>query len=85
MLDQPGEGRAKARAQKRKKIKRRGAVAITPANNGRKAPPAVKIARTTPLSNLPFVKFIAEGLKRSGRSDPGCGETDEDVFARRPS
>lgn len=44
----------KRKHKKRKKIKCRGAVVITPANNGRKAPPAVKIAWTTPPSNLPL-------------------------------
>jgi len=63
--------------KKKKKIKRRGAVAITLANNERKAPPAVKIARTASLPFLTclFVRFIAEGLKKKQerQQDKGNG------------
>jgi len=58
------------------------------ANNGREAPPAVKIARATLPPTCRFARFIAEGLKKKRRErgwekGPEYGETDGDIFVRR--
>jgi hypothetical protein len=60
------------------------------ANNGREAPPAVKIARATLPPTCRFARFIAEGLKKKRRErgwekEPEYGETDGDIFVRRSS
>lgn len=69
-MGERGERRTNREKMDEKKTKRRGAVArgYRTANNGREAPPAVKIARATLPPTCRFARFIAGGLKKKRRT-----------------